>query len=55
MEIIFFVMMMYASYKLIHLVWRTNPNVSSYYEMNYFDSTEVVNFKEKGIRFAFGI
>ena len=44
---IFFVILIYASYKLIHIVFRTNPNVSSYYELNFFDSSEVFYFKDR--------
>ena len=52
---IFFILLMYATLKMIQLLGRANPNVSSYYEQNFFDSSEVINFKEKGIRLAFGI
>ena len=49
------VMMIYGATKMVHLLSRTNPNVSSYTEQNYFDSSEVIDIKRKKIRFAFGI
>ena len=40
---------------MIKLQTRSNPNISSFLQQNYFDGTNVVNFKERGLRFAFGI
>ena len=34
---------------------RSNPHVSSFIKQGIFDSDNVTNFREKGIRFAFGI
>ena len=53
--IIAIVMMIYGAIKLVQLLNRANPNVSSYVEQNFFDSSEVIDLKEKKIRFAFGI
>ena len=53
--IIFFVMLMYATLKLIQMLSRANPTVSSYLQSGVLDSTNVVNFKEKNLRFAFGV
>ena len=52
---IFFIILIYATLKMLQLISRKNPNVSSYIEKNFFDSSHRVNFKEDGIRFAFGI
>ena len=52
---ILFVMLIYASVKLIQLASRSNPNISAYESAMHFDSTNVVNLKESGLRFAFGI
>lgn len=52
---IFFIIMIYATLKMIQLLSRANPNVSSYIEKNFFDSSHIMNFKQNGIRFAFGI
>ena len=53
--LIFCIILIYAALKMVQLLSRANPNVSSYIEQNFFDSSDVINFKEKGIRFAFGI
>ena len=52
---IFFVMIIYAALKMIQLFSRTNPNISSYEQTAYYDSSHVVNLKESGLRFAFGV
>ena len=52
---ILFVMLIYGTIKMIQLSSRTNPNITSFVQQNYFDGTNVVNFKERGLRFAFGI
>ena len=52
---ILFVMLIYGTIKLIQLNGKLNPNVSTYTEQNFFDSSNVLNLKESGIRFAFGI
>jgi len=52
---IFFIILLYGTIKLIHLLSRHNPNLAAYTEQNVFDSSEIVSFKEKNIRFAFGI
>ena len=49
------VMMLYGAIKLVQLLSKTNPNISSYVEQNYFDSSEVIDMKDKKIRFAFGM
>ena len=52
---IFYVLLLYAAVKLIQLVSRANPNVSSYEQLTYFDSDNVMNLKDSGLRFAFAI
>mmetsp|Transcript_31913 Transcript_31913/g.39629 ORF Transcript_31913/g.39629 Transcript_31913/m.39629 type:complete len:121 (-) Transcript_31913:819-1181(-) len=52
---ILFVILIYGALKLVMLVSRANPNVSTYLEQNFFDSSERMNLKERGVRFAFGI
>ena len=52
---ILFIMLLYGTFKMIKLHVRSNPNISSFLQQNYFDGTHVVNFKEHGLRFAFGI
>ena len=52
---IFYLLMLYGAHKLKHLISRYNPNVSSYIVPNFFDSTDMMNLKENGIRFAFGV
>ena len=52
---ILFIILLYGALKLTHLFSRHNPNVSSWVEKNFYDSSEIVAFKEKKIRFAFGI
>jgi len=44
---IFFVILLYGTIKLIHLLSRYNPNLSAYTELNVYDSEEVINFQEK--------
>ena len=52
---IFFVMLMYATVKFIHMLNRHNPSVSSYLKSSFLDSSNIVNFKDKNLRFAFGV
>lgn len=40
---------------MVLLTSRGNPNINSFVQQNYFDATNAVNFKERGLRFAFGI
>ena len=53
--VIFIVGLLYATTKFIQLMSRANPQVSSFMKYSVFDSSNVVTFREKGIRFAFGI
>ena len=53
--VILFIMLLYGIVKYYQLHTRSNPNVSTFVSHNYFDGTNVVNFKEQGLRFAFGI
>ena len=52
---IFSIMLLYGTIKMIQLQSRSNPNVSTIVQQNFFDGTNVVNFEEQGLRFAFGI
>ena len=53
--VILFVLLLYGTIKMTQLTSRNNPNITSFVQQNYFDGTNVVNFKERGLRFAFGI
>ena len=48
-------MLLYASIKFIHLISRQNPSISQHKQLAVFDSSEVVDFKEEGVRIAFGV
>ena len=50
-----FIMLMYATIKCVQMLSRANPNISSYLQTNALDSSQVVNFKDNGVRFAFGV
>ena len=52
---IFTVMTLYASIKFAMLVSHSNPNISSHKQQNYFDSSDVIDLKENGLRFAFNV
>ena len=52
---IFTIMLIYGTIKMIQLTSRSNPNIASFVQSNYFDGTHVVNFEKQGLRFAFGI
>ena len=53
--VIIFIICLYAHIKFSHLVSRSNPQVSSFLKQGVFDSKNVFNFRDKGIRFAFGV
>ena len=53
--VILFILFLYGAVKMTQLASRSNPNITSFVQQNYFDGTNVVNFKERGLRFAFGI
>ena len=52
---IFFVMLIYGALKMIHLLSKHNPNLSTYTDYSYFDSKDVLNLRDKKIKVAFGI
>lgn len=52
---IFFVMLIYGALKMIILISRANPNVSTYTEVNFFNSDDILNLRDSGLRVAFGI
>ena len=49
------VLLLYGALKFIVLLSRSNPNVSTYTELNQFDSSDVLNLRDTNIRVAFGI
>ena len=53
--VILFILFLYGAVKMTQLASRSNPNITSFVQQNYFDGTNVVNFKERNLRFAFGI
>ena len=52
---IFTVMILYSSIKFAQLMSHSNPNISSHRQQNYFDSSDVVDLKERDLRFAFNV
>ena len=50
-----FTLMLYALVKLVHLTSRHNPNISTFLNEDYYDTTHEVNLDDAGLRFAFGI
>ena len=53
--LIIIITLIYGTIKIIQLESRFNPHISTFVEQSYFDGTNVINFKETGLRFAFGI
>ena len=53
--IIGILMLFYTSIKFVHLMSRHNPSISSHKQLFYYDSSEVVNLKESGVRMAFSV
>lgn len=49
------IMLVYASLKMMSLTTRSNPSITTVVNEDYFDSTEVLNYAERGLRFAFTI
>ena len=52
---IILLLLIYGAVKVVQLLSRTNPHVSSYTEKNFYDSSEKIDMKAKDIKFAFGI
>ena len=48
-------MLVYSLTKLLQLIKRHNPQVASLEELSALDSSFIFNFKERGVRFAFGV
>ena len=48
-------MALFAIVKLIQMLNRHNPVISSFLTKGFYDSNKVLNFKQVGMRFAFGI
>jgi len=49
------IMMIYAAIKLVRLVSHANPNITTFEEFDVFDSSEVLNYRDQGLRFAFAV
>lgn len=49
------VVLLYATVKLSHLLTRHNPQITQYLDVGALDSSYKFNFRDKGIRFAFGV
>ena len=49
------VLLTYSTVKLQHLLTRHNPNISSFLESGVLDSDTKFNFRDNGVKFAFGI
>ena len=52
---IYVLVLMYASFKLSHLLTRHNPNISTFTERNIIENSEVLNFRDTNTKFAFTI
>ena len=48
-------MLVYSLTKFVQLIKRHNPQVASFVEEGNLDASFVFNFKEQGVRFAFGV
>ena len=53
--VIMAVILLYATHKFIWLMSRENPQISSFLKQGVMDSSNSVNFRDKNIKFAFGI
>ena len=53
--IMFILVMIYASLKLIQLQDRNNPNISQFLEENIYDHTEKLDLNEAQFRIAFSV
>ena len=53
--VIIIITLLYSTIKFVQLMSRANPLVSSFLKQGVFDSDNIANFRDKGIRFAFGI
>ena len=53
--VIVIVGLLYATTKFVQLMSRANPLVSSFMKSSVLDASNVLNFREKGSRFAFGV
>ena len=49
------VVLLYATIKLKHLLTRHNPQITQYVDVGALDSSYKLNFRDKGIKFAFGV